>query len=202
MVNVILLLVNFVALLIAFGERASVHGDGIQWLASVQWDQVGTDFWALTKTDEVNSLAVLAVWLAFTVFWTSATVVDLLVRRRKATASLSDSLSGVRSGEPQFSSENRPQQAKASGGAGQVAPQQATGADGAGLVAGGFAGAMASAQASQANQANRIAASALVDPTLGPLLSDLEQQVSNLPAEAQQEIDQLRRALEALVAKP
>ncbi len=199
MVNVIILLVNFVALLIAIGERASVHGDGIQWLASVQWDQVGTDFWALTKADEVNSFAVLAVWLAFTGFWTSATVVDLLVRRRNATASLSDSLSGDRSGEPQFSSENRPQQAKASGGAGQVAPQQATGAAGAGLAAGGFAGAMASAQA---NQANRIAASALVDPTLGPLLSDLEQQVSNLPAEAQQEIDQLRRALEALVAKP
>lgn len=194
MVNVILLLVNLVALLVALGERSSSLGDGMQWLYATDAAQIGPQFWSITQDEMVSSTAILTMWLVLSGAWATATVVDFILRSRRSGGATSDAGHLERSDEPRIGASGQP----------------ASGASGVGLGAGGaaaagFAGAMASAQAAQMagqSHAHGLNASALSDPSLGPLLSDLEKEVSSLPAEAQQEIDQLRRALEALVAKP
>lgn len=202
MVNVILLLVNLIALLVALGERSSALGDGLNWLYATDLAQTAPQFWAITRGETVSSTAVLIAWSILSGAWAVATVIDLVVRGRRSTRPTSDPLYPDRADEPRIGAHGhavadslQTATAKTSGGPGL----------GAGGVAAGFAGAMASAQAAQMGQqppAHGLDASALSDPSLGPLLSDLEKEVSSLPAEAQQEIDQLRRALEALVAKP
>jgi hypothetical protein len=206
MVNVILLLVNLIALLVALGERSSSLGDGMQWLYATDIAQIAPAFWAVTQGESVSSVAVLTIWLILSGAWAAASVVDFILRSRRSTGATSEAGYPERSDEPRIGASGpsdlespKPVIAKAPGASGS----------GVGLAAGGaavgFAGAMASAQSAQmGNQghAHGLDAAALSDPSLGPLLSDLEKEVSSLPAEAQQEIDQLRRALEALVAKP
>jgi len=203
MLNVIFLLVNLVALLVALGERASVPPGGLQWLGTLDWPALAQQFWAITQAEQVDSLTVMAAWLCISLLWLSATAIDFFIRQRKGarTAALQmreDDDSDALGTNGRTSSRGQSHLAgESSFAAGQSGGSQA-------LTGGaGFAGAMASAQAAQATGLGGTTRTAnLADPTLGPLLNDLERQVSSLPAEAQQEIDQLRRALEALVAKP
>ncbi|MFM1880588.1 MAG: hypothetical protein RLZZ344_822 [Pseudomonadota bacterium] len=203
MLNVILLLVNMVALLVALGERASVEPGGMQWLASVDWAQLGGQFWRITQDPEISSMTIMAVWLSLSILWASATAIDFFMHQRRAARTAAEL------GRAQdLEDASLPTNESYASGQGLGSPALAQGApagrSGISAQASGFAGAMASAQAAQENQAidaGAIRTSQLADPVLGPLLNDLERQVSGLPAEAQQEIDQLRRALEALVAK-
>lgn len=201
MMNVILLLANLVALLVAFGERASVPPGGLQWVGTLDWSALAQQFWAITRADQVDSVSVMGVWLSISVLWLSATAIDFFIRQKKAARMAAhqipadDDALGA-DGQAILRGPKQPV-GEAGFGSGQVGGSHAfTGAA-------AFAGAMASAQAAQTSEPGGTARTAnLADPTLGPLLNDLERQVSSLPAEAQQEIDQLRRALEALVAKP
>ncbi len=203
MLNVILLLVNLVALLVALGERASVPPGGVQWLGTLDWSTLAQQFWAITHAEQVDSNPVMATWLTISLLWLSATAIDFFIRQRKAARSAALQMREEDDGDAlgtngRASSRGQSHLAGESG----FATSQPSGSQ---ALAGGagFAGAMASAQASQAaGLGGATRTTNLADPTLGPLLNDLERQVSSLPAEAQQEIDQLRRALEALVAKP
>ena len=202
MLNVILLLVNLVALLVALGERASVPPGGLQWLGTLDWPTLAQQFWAITQAEQLDSVIVMAAWLCMSLVWLSATAIDFFIRQRKAARLAALQMSEDGDGDAlgtEVRATTRGQ--KHSVGESGMAPGQASGSQ---ALAGGvgFAGAMASAQAAQATGLGTTRTTNLADPTLGPLLNDLERQVSSLPAEAQQEIDQLRRALEALVAKP
>ncbi len=205
MVNVILLLVNLVALLVALGERASVPPGGMQWLGSFDWPSLAQQFWAITQAEQMGSLTVMAAWICVSILWLSATAIDFFIRQRKAARIAALRMREEDDGDPtSMGTEARatPRGQRNLAGESGFAAGQASGSQ---ALAGGagFAGAMASAQAAQAaGLGGATRTTNLADPTLGPLLNDLERQVSSLPAEAQQEIDQLRRALEALVAKP
>ncbi|MGA1253871.1 MAG: hypothetical protein ACO3WN_08590 [Burkholderiaceae bacterium] len=180
MLNVTLLFINLVALLVALGQRASAEASGMQWLASTNWAGLAQDFWLLTQNDQLHSHTVIAAWLVISLLWVFATAFDAWLRRRRATqaSSITDGKDQAR--EPKIVSAETTSDSEQGVAGPSVAP----------------------VQAAPSPKAAGIAAAALTDPALGPLLSDLEKQVSSLPPGAQQEIDQLRRALEALVTKP
>jgi hypothetical protein len=147
----------------------------------------------------------MAAWICVSALWLSATAIDFFIRQRKAARIAALRMREDDDGDAtSMGTEARatPRGHRNVAGESGFAAGQASGSQ---ALAGGagFAGAMASAQAAQAaGLGGATRTTNLADPTLGPLLNDLERQVSSLPAEAQQEIDQLRRALEALVAKP
>lgn len=205
MLNVILLLVNLVALLVALGERASVPPGGMQWITTLDWRTLGQQFWAVTQAEQVDSMVVLATWLFISLLWVSATAIDFFIRQRKAARNAALSLREDDDGDAisQGTGVGGPPRGHQDLAGESSLLRGQVGGSGARNAGAGFAGAMATAQAAQAaGLGGTTQTTNLADPTLGPLLNDLERQVSSLPAEAQQEIDQLRRALEALVAKP
>lgn len=179
MLNVTLLFINLVALFVALGQRASAEATGMQWLSSTNWAGLAQDFWLLTQNDQLHSHTVIAAWLVMSLLWGCATGFDAWFRRRNPTQASSVTDGKEQSREPKIMIADTAKDPEQS----VVGPR----AD--------------PPQAAPSPKAAGIAASALNDPALGPLLSDLEKQVSSLPPGAQQEIDQLRRALEALVTK-
>jgi hypothetical protein len=198
MLNVTLLLFNLFALLVALGQRASAEDSGMQWLASVDWAGLAEDFWLVTHSDEVFSRTVIAAWIVLSILWALGTSFDAWSRRRRMLAAPALPDGKDRPTEPKILATGSTKE-----GQGLTAADQ-----GAGAQANQPTPSTQAVQPSLAPEASPsvrpvgLAAAALSDPALGPLLSDLEKQVSSLPPGAQQEIDQLRRALEALVTKP
>lgn len=179
MLNVTLLFINLVALFVALGQRASAEASGMQWLSSTNWAGLAQDFWLLTQNDQLHSHTVIAVWLVMSLLWVLATAFDAWLRRRRLMQASPVTDDKAQAREPKIISTDTAKDSVQ----GVVGPS----AD--------------PPQAASSPKAAGMAAAALTDPALGPLLSDLEKQVSSLPPGAQQEIDQLRRALEALVTK-
>lgn len=179
MLNVTLLFINLVALFVALGQRASAEASGMQWLSSTNWAGLAQDFWLLTQNDQLHSHTVIAVWLVMSLLWVLATAFDAWLRRRRLTQASPVTDDKAQTREPKIiSTDTAKDSVQGVVGPSADPPQTALSPKAAGM-----------------------AAAALTDPALGPLLSDLEKQVSSLPPGAQQEIDQLRRALEALVTK-
>lgn len=172
MVNVILLLVNFVALLWALIARSMASGDAMAWLKALPWDRFGSEFWAITQAASVDSLSVLLVWFLASLVWLTTTVWGG-VMARKSPKNQGAVLSDLQA-EPSLSASSTSPAAEA--------PSIPTAAAASAVAAGKSTGAS--------------------DAALGPLLNDLEAQVSQLSPEAQRELDQLKRALDALVSKP
>lgn len=193
MLNVTLLLFNLFALLVALGQRASAEDSGMQWLASFDWAGLAEDFWLVTHADEVFSRTVIAAWIVFSILWALGTSFDAWSRRRRMLSAPALSDGKDRPSEPKIIATEAAKEVAGLTTADQGSQQSRPAHPPQPSLA---------PEASPSARSAGLAAAALSDPALGPLLSDLEKQVSSLPPGAQQEIDQLRRALEALVTKP